>query len=263
MMKFYRKNIKLIIWLIVLAFVIWGAGALSVSREAASPYAGSVHGKKVSHKEFLTTARFYDLLSRAQAAQAQEKLKTKSENETSDPDGAEPSSAEKTQDAPANPNPELPSAEQVRGLAWQMILLSREAEREKVQVSNEEVRREVERLFSGEGMFNQEQYQFWIENTFRSRPRDFEEVVRNHLAAQKMREHVVKDVPENEKESRWTTWLISAFSRAQLEDYIEKNEDIKVETQPSPEPAQNQTASPGPAPDAETVSEPIEQTEKQ
>ena len=189
MLKFYRKNIKLIIWLIVLSFAIWGIGTISISKESASPYVGSIRGEKISHKEFLTTLRYYDLLTRSQT----------DENKT--------------------PKQEPLSSDQLRSLTWQAIILSREAAREGITVSDQEVRGEVEKLFSAGGSFDQALYQNWIRNQFRGRARDFEEVIRKHLTTQKIREKILAGIPEAERKTRWLEWLTSVISQSRVEDY--------------------------------------------
>ena len=198
MLKFYRKNIKLFIWIIVLSFVAWGVGTLSFSKDQSSSYAGSIGGEKISLKEFMTTFRFYDLLSRAHTAQVQE------------------GPAQQT------PKTEPPSYDQLRMLTWQELLVSREAKRDGITVSDGEVRGEIERLFSENGQFNPDAYRFWIEHNFRGRPRDFEETVRNYLASRKLRDQILSGVPESERQSHWTNWLISLYARTPFKDYTEK-----------------------------------------
>ena len=188
MLKFYRKHIKLVIWLIVLAFVAWGAGTISVSKELASPYIGSVNGEKISHKEFLMTLRYYELLSRARTAES-----------------------EKTESEP------LPY-DQLRSLTWQTIAISREAKRLGVRVSDEEVRNQVERLFSAGGQFNEAFYQNWIEKNFRGRAREFEEATRKHITVQKTHQKILEGIPESERETRWIKWLRPLMNRVQIKD---------------------------------------------
>ena len=199
MLKFYRKNIKLFIWLIVLSFIIWGAGSISVSRQSVFSYIGSVKGEKISQKEFLTTMRYYDLLVRTQAARE----KTSSnQNQT-----------EKT------PESETLSVNQLQALTWQAIVLSREAKQEGIHVNDEEVRNEIEKLFSGSAGFNEEFYQTWIHTNFRGQARDFEEAVRKHIAVQKMRQKVLEGIPEKEREARWLEWLKPVIIHANVRDF--------------------------------------------
>jgi hypothetical protein len=194
MLKFYRKNIKMIIWLIILAFAIWGGGSLSVSKDSLSSNVGFVGKEKISQKEFMMTIRYFDLLSRASAAQ---KIEDKKDEKSKEP---------------------LPY-EQVKSLAWQMIVLSREAKREGIAVSDEEVQNEIRRLFSANGTFQQDFYNQWVQNQFRVKPRDFEELVRKHIASDKIRQKVLKDVPEAERNSKWLEWLIPVISKSKLKDF--------------------------------------------
>ena len=203
MLKFYRKHIKLFIWLIVLSFVGWGIGTITFSKEGSSSYIGIVGKAKISYKEFLTTSRFYVLLDKA--------------NFNNQNAGQEKNKAEVAQSKPL-------SFEELRGLTWQEIVLSREAKRAGISISDEEVRKEVERLFSANGAFDSAFYESWIRNYFRSRPRDFEEAVRKYLSSQKLREQILKGVPEGERENRWRMWLIPVLSHTKFVDYEEKKE---------------------------------------
>ena len=188
MLKFYRKNIKLIIWLIVLSFIAWGVGTLSLSKGSALPYIGSVGREKISHKEFLTTFRYYDLL-------------THLEN-------------------PKKETTQTPiSFDELRALTWQVIALSRLAKQEGILVTDEEVRKEIEQNFSPNGQFDQALYQHWIQNGFKGRARDFEEAIRKQLIVRKMRDKVLQNVPEKERENRWIAWLGSNLSHVKITDY--------------------------------------------
>ncbi|MBI1977941.1 MAG: SurA N-terminal domain-containing protein [Candidatus Omnitrophica bacterium] len=188
MLKFYRKNIKVIIWVIVLSFIIWGIGTLSLSKESASAAMGMVGKEKISHKEFLTTFRYYDLLTH---------LETKEKD----------------------PNSKPMAFEALKSLTWQVIALSRVAKQEGVSVSDNEVREEIEKQFSQDGQFNELLYEHWIQNIFQGRPRDFEEAIRKHLVVRKLREKVLKDVPHENQEDHWVAWLGSTLNRIRIVDY--------------------------------------------
>ena len=208
MLKFYRKNIKLIIWLIVFSFVAWGVSSISMSTDRDSSYVGSVRGKKISQKEFLTMFRYYDLMTQAQLALAR----------SSRNGGKVGSSA-----------PEPLSIDQLRGLTWQAIVLSREAAREGVKTSDPEVRREIEKLFSTNGQFNKPFYETWVKKNFRSSTRDFEEAIRKHLTAGKIQERVLNGVPQDERVKRWIEWLRGEFNRVDFVDYVlEKQQKEKT-----------------------------------
>ena len=224
MLKFYRKHIKSVIWLIVLSFVIWGVGTLSSSKETSSAYVGSVEGKKVSHKEFQSILRYYELLNRAHVAQAtSEKKPGEDESEKSKDRKAE----NEKESAEALEPPKLLSWDELRGLTWQAIVLARQAERQRMIVTDRDVRKEIERLFSSGEAFNPSFYESWIRDHFRGRPRDFEEAVRTHLAGQKLREMVLRAVPEKERDGRWMGWLITTMSRAHVKDFSSQPETSK------------------------------------
>ncbi len=109
------------------------------------------------------------------------------------------------------------SYEEMERLAWQTIVLSRHAKREGIKIGDDEVRAEVERLFSTQGIFNPVFYEDWVEKNMQGRPRDFEESVRKHLAAQKIRGHVLAGVPEKERQNRWLQWLSSVLAQSQFQ----------------------------------------------
>ena len=190
MLNFYRKNIKSIIWVIVFSFVAWGVGTLSLSKESALPYIGLVGNEKISQKEFLTTFHYYDLLTHLEY---------------------------KTEKAPL-------SFEELRALTWQTIVLSRLAKQEGVSVSDEEVRTEVEQTFSPNGQFDDALYKNWIQNSFKGRARDFEEVIRKQLLVRKLRDKVLQGVPEKERENRWVAWLGSVLNHLKVVDYSSRKE---------------------------------------
>lgn len=183
----------------MLSFLIWEVSAVTISRQSTSPYIGSVGHEKISHKEFTTTFRYYDLLAHSQESQneiAQNQKGTKKASKS-----------------------EPLSFDQLRALTWQAIVLSREAKREGIRISDEEVRKEVEKLFSTGNEFNEGLYQTWVQTNFRGTPRDFEESVRKHLAVQKIREKVLEGIPEKDHETRWLQWMQLTLSRTNVRDY--------------------------------------------
>ena len=212
MLKFYRKNIKIFIWAIVLSFAAWGIGTLTFSRESTSPYAGSIGKEKITQKELMTSLRFYELLTRAERNQQADQKKEGSESK---------------QSAESSP-PEPPSYEQLRGLAWQELVVNREALRKHITITDDDVRSEIQRLFSIGGSFNQAVYESWVTNNFRGRSRDFEETVRKYLANQRLREQILKDVPENQRQAKWTEWLISVFTQNEVRDFEQEAEHRKT-----------------------------------
>ena len=179
--------------------MIWGVGSMSISKQSASPYMGSIGRERISQKEFLTTLQYYDLLARSRAVQVEN---SKNQKETEEKAKAEPF-----------------SFDQLRALTWQAIVLSREAKHQGIRVSDDQVREEVEKLFSAAGGFNETLYQNWLRTNFRGRARDFEEAIRKHLAVQKIRQKVLEGVPETERESHWLKWLEPILSQTRIRDY--------------------------------------------
>jgi len=153
--------------------------------------AGSIKGHKITLKEFLMTMRFYELLTHAQQE--------------------------------ASPKSESLTLDQLRALTWQTIIVSREAKREGIKISDSEVQIEIKHLFSVHGEFDLSLYEEWVRKNFRSQPRDFEETVRKHLTVQKMREKIISRVPDAERDNRWLEWLRNTIGNAQLKDYTAKD----------------------------------------
>ena len=219
MLPLLRKHIKLTIWIIVLCFAVWGAGSIAVSQEKTASYAGKVFGEKISHKEFLTMLRFYDLLTRASHNSTNTKQQDSAAEEKKTQDVKKPKPHPKTESEQQTPASEPPSYDQLRGMSWQTIALSREAKHRQIKVSDTEVATEIQRLFSGTESFNEEFYERWVEANLKTRPREFEEAVRMHLTVQKLREDLLKNIPEKEHGGRWLQELINIMSRARIEDY--------------------------------------------
>ena len=191
MLNLYRKNIKTIIWVIVLSFVAWGIGTLSISTQDSSPYAGSMRGQKITQKEFMVTMRFYELLTRAQ---------------------------QKNSDTQSQPL----TYDELRALSWQTIIVSREAKHQGIKITDEDIKTEIEKLFSIDGHFSLTLYQDWIRKNFDGRSRDFEELIRRHLAVQKIRQKVLASVPDGERDNQWLKWLTNTIGSAQLKDFTAK-----------------------------------------
>ena len=186
MLRFYRQHIKTIIWIIVFSFIAWGIGTLSISTHSSSPYAGSVRGQKITQKEFMMIMRFYELLTRVQ--------------------NKDPKSKPLTYD-------------QLRALTWQTIIVSHEAKQQGVKITDEDIKTEIEKLFSIDGHFSLTLYQDWIRQNFNGRSRDFEEVIRRHLAVQNIRQKVLTGISDIERENHWVKWLTNTIGSAQLKDF--------------------------------------------
>ncbi len=147
MLKSLRKNTKAVIWTVVIAFALWGGYSVSSQLRKETMYAGNVFGKNVSFQEF---GRFY---------QATQILSTRQETTPPDP-------------------------EQLRTQTWQSIIFSREAKRLKIEVSDDEVRKQVLELLEKQKV-DPEFYPNWIERAFHETPQEFEEQVRELQRIQK------------------------------------------------------------------------------
>jgi len=111
--------------------------------------------------------------------------------------------------------PQPPSYEETKAVSWQTIILSREAKKRGIKVTDEEVADEIRRQFSDPGQyFNQEIYQNWVRRNFRGEPREFEEAFRKHMTIAKIREHILAGIEEADREKRWIEFLIPAVSNA-------------------------------------------------
>jgi hypothetical protein len=259
MLNFFRRHLKIIIWLVVLSFAGYGGYSFTSINQRSTGHAGEVFGKKISQKDYLLTLRYYELLLESQlrgqaAAEALAQDDTSGENiestderydseipfaeepaaDAAQPPETEPAAGlgETADDQPTEEVPESPESsseegpnefERIRGLTWQTLILSEEAKRTGIRVTDQEVSHEVMRLFSTEAGFNSHIYQKWIETRFQGRARDFEEVVRKDIAARKVRERVVKDASEDDLQTTWLTWFMDFLNRAHFKDYEQQN----------------------------------------
>jgi hypothetical protein len=166
MLDILRKNTKLIIWIVVASFVLWGAFSVGMQFEKKGRFAGEVFGKGVTFQEYNA---FY------QAAQ----IFSFAEDRSEDPDV-------------------------IRHKTWQNLIYSREARREKIEVSDDEVRGELQRLLKAHGMENAtpEMYRRWLKGALRLEPRQFESQLREVIRVQKLigriMQQPVQDPPESE-----------------------------------------------------------------
>lgn len=161
-----RKHSKAIVWLIVMAFIFWGASSLLVSQSKSTSFTGEVFGKRVSHKEYNDTYKMLNLFMDAQVL-AQSNLESE---------------------------------------IWFHLALKRKAEESKIPVLDEEVRQEILRSFGGRQGFDAVRYEQWIRNVLRENPRHFEEMVRNFIRIQKLIRQVMSqetmEVTDQEIEKR-------------------------------------------------------------
>jgi len=200
-----KKVMKRILWglafIIIPAFVLWGAGGLRESRN----YAGIVFGKKVSLEEY------------------QESLNAV-KNQALIIYGADFYT--------------MRNAINLENQAWERIIMLNEAGRKKIKVSDGEV---IARISSfgffrdKEGSFDKEAYNMILKNTFRTDPRSFEEEVRQWLIIEKLVQSVIEEVHvpvegRTEEETRenkfnaYRDWRADLYDRADLISNIEPRE---------------------------------------
>src|SRR3989338_7516750 len=150
MLKFLRKKTKLVIWTVVIAFSLWGGFSIGVQFQKKGRYAGEVFGKSVSFQEFNRFYRIVQLFSNREDS---------------------------------NRSPEV-----LHQQAWENILLSMEAKKLKIQVSDEEVVKEIRRIFEAGGVadLSTDYYLQWLRNVVKFTPKEFEAQIREQLRIQKL-----------------------------------------------------------------------------
>jgi len=183
---------KTILWgiaiLIIPAFVLWGPGSPSGGpKEKRPPCVGTIDNDKISFDEFmknLTNMRIQILL-----------------NNLDDPKKAEETFKDKNL---------------IANSAWARIMMHREARRNKVKVSNEELVAYIRSLplFNRGGAFDDRIYQHLLRYNLGVEPRVFEETMRQNLEIQKMEEIVTKEVTVTDEDL--------------LKEYRKANEKYKI-----------------------------------
>jgi hypothetical protein len=150
MLKMIRKNTKAIIWAVILSFGLWGAYSVGIQFQKEGRIAGEVFGKSVGFQEFNRFYRASQIFSFT---------------------GKPPE------------DPEL-----LKQQTWQSIIYAREAQRRKIEVSDNEVRKEVERLLKTQGIQNPTPptYRRWLDAAVKETPQEFERQVRDFLRIQKL-----------------------------------------------------------------------------
>ena len=185
MLKFLRKKTKAIVWTVIIAFISWGGYAVSLQLGESQRAAGRIFGKEVSYREYQFAGRAVQILSHS------------------------------SQEA------EAPAPDQIEAETWEFLVLSREARRRRVQVTDEEVRREIGLFLAHKGAdpISSELYHQWIRGAFREEPREFENQIREHLRIQKLLTAVQGELEDRSSEGlkRWVRELktqarVEAFS---------------------------------------------------
>ena len=172
-----KKVTRLVLWgtliLILPAFVIWGAGSISHSKDKGPTYAGIIDDKKISFDAFsesLSAVRcqiYMNYFSQPQVIDVLMKNKAF-----------------------------------IGKLAWDMLIMSREAKKRKLKATDAEVINFIRNhpLFSRGGKFDDRIYEYILKNNLSIYPRNFEEMARNALAIQKLNNILTKDVKVTDEE---------------------------------------------------------------
>lgn len=187
MLKFLRKKTKIVIWVVLVAFVAWGGLAVSTQFQESNRSPGRIFGKEISFQDYLTASRTVQIFAPEEAG-----------------------------DTPPDP-------EQMEARTWEFLVLSREARTRRIKVTDEEVRDAVSQLLGQkkEFMATSGQYHQWVRSTLREEPRDFETQVGEHLRIRKLLGEVRKGSGENPEEGL-KQWMLDLFSRARIEVYRPK-----------------------------------------
>ena len=162
------KKIFIVLALIIIpAFVLWGVGSTTKSKSGPQ-YAGIVFGKKVSLEDYGQNWR-----------------------------------AVKNEALMRYPNfNEIYEQLDLEGQAWDRLILLREADRERIKVTDDEVINTIRSFpfLSSGGKFNTDAYERLLKNVFQASPREYEEDMRGSLAIAKLVNNVTKDIKVTDDE---------------------------------------------------------------
>ncbi len=150
MLNTMRKNTKVIVWSVIFCFALWGAFSVGEQFRKEGRVAGEVFGKNISFQEYDRFYRASQILS-------------------------------------FNGQP-IKDPELLRQQTWQTIIYSKEAQKRKIQVSDDEVRSQIGALLKAQGVEAPTAaiYRRWLESTIKETPHEFEKQVREILRIQKL-----------------------------------------------------------------------------
>jgi len=178
MFKHLRKKMKVVMWFVLGAFVLWGGGNILVSRTQANMTVGAVFGKKVSYNKFIGALR---------AAETQAKLMY------------------------GDKYREVSKYIDLEKEAWDRIILLREAKKRKVKIADKDVIENVQQMqiFQDKNdIFSNEIYSRILQYFLRADPRIFEEQMRANMKIVKVREAITGSVELSDEE------LLEAYKEA-------------------------------------------------
>jgi len=180
MLKIFRhKNVtKAILWAILIlilpAFVWWGAGSLNPSSKKGPKFVGTIGGKAVSFDDFAKSVT---------GVRCQIVLNYFNQSKTL--------------------NTILRNQAFVGKLAWDRLIMLKEARRAGIKVPDKEVIGFIRThsLFFREGSFDERGYDYFLRNSLGIYPRNFEEVVRENLTIQKVTDRLGKNLKVTDDET--------------------------------------------------------------
>jgi len=178
MLKVFRnKNVtKMVLWALLIfilpAFVLWGTGNIGRSGAKGATYAGMIDGKKVSFERFghsLTGVKCQIILNFFNQPKVLDQF--------------------------------LNNKELMGKLAWDRLIIEREARKAGIKISNAEIVKFVTThpIFQRNGQFDARIYDYVLQRVPID-PRSFEEIVRENFAVQKMNDSVSKDASVTDEE---------------------------------------------------------------
>lgn len=217
MLKIFRRYTKVIIWIVVGSFILWGGYSASALKKE-SRFAGEAFGKSVSFQEY---NQFY------RATQ----LFMPSEKPVDDP-------------------------KLLRDYTWQNIIYAREAKLKGIKIADEEVRGEIANILKQQGLVSPtaEQYKTWLTRSLHLSPREFEEGLREFMRIQKLlRVQIASFAPAGtgkpadpkageeaatKEKTAFMAWTNDVNKRASLKDYLpaEARQDEPVPPEPKDQP---------------------------
>lgn len=161
-----KRFIKVVMWLLVVTFVIWGAGsAVTTSRN----FAGMLFGKKIAPQEYL---RSYTAVSNRAKMIYGDKLT------------------------------QMQKFLNLESEAWDRLILLHYAKKQRIRVPDKAIIEKIASLpvFQSEGAFDKKAYDYIVQNIFGVTARDFEESVRNDLIISKVYDSAVRNVAITDNE---------------------------------------------------------------
>lgn len=155
MLKFFRKKYKIIIWAVVASFILWGGFSVGTSFQKKGRIAGQVYGKNIAFQEY---NMYYDIT----------RFFLSTEEQRNNPDA-------------------------LKQQAWINLIYGKEAERQKIKVSDDEVRGQINQLFAQQNLPRptKAMYENWLKRTVRIPAHQFEKQLRELLRIQKLKASIV------------------------------------------------------------------------